>query len=187
MTHDDAYAYATLLDLANQGNLKAENLLAEMLSGGYRDIAQDHVTALNLYCRALEQGDPYASGNIALLYQKGGFGVPKDYAKSVDWNQKIIEQGGLSSQLARIALGEIFQEGGYGVQQDYVEAYKWLSTVAQNKSWSRDCEGSHNLSDLDLACTAAIQRDQLSVKMTRPQIVEGQRRASEWRPPARRS
>ena len=81
-----------------------------------------------------------------------GRGVPQDYAESVKWYRAAAEQGYTNAQLE---LGFSYREGR-GVPQDDVQAQKWFNL------------GFHS--------------GELAKEMTREQVAEAQRLATEWEP-----
>ena len=81
-----------------------------------------------------------------------GEGVSQDYAESVKWYRAAAEQGYTNAQLE---LGFSYREGR-GVPQDDVQAQKWFNL------------GFHS--------------GELAKEMTREQVAEAQRLATEWEP-----
>ncbi len=90
---------------------------------------------------------------------KRGEGVRQDNGEAAKWYLRAAEQGFADAQNN---LG-IITAKGQGVPQDTVIAYMWfkLAAAANNE-------------------TARKNRDILAKRMTADQIVEAQRRASEW-------
>ncbi|MGO9938882.1 MAG: hypothetical protein ACLPH3_14535 [Terracidiphilus sp.] len=72
-------------------------------------------------------------------------------------------QGNAESQLA---LGELYEDG-HGVVQDFVQAHMWYNLAAS--------AGTPE---------AESRRDALATKMTREQLSDAQKLASQWRPDA---
>ena len=85
-------------------------------------------------------------------------GVAKDDTQSFYWYKKSAEQG---YSLAQYNLGYMYANG-LGVAADYIQAYMWVILVA----------GKNQNSEL-------LKKDLIEV-MTRVQIAEAQRLASEW-------
>jgi len=54
-------------------------------------------------------------------------GVPKDYAKALEWYRKSVDQGGC---VAQYKLGNCY-ETGECVPQDYAKAAEWYSKAAE--------------------------------------------------------
>ncbi len=88
-----------------------------------------------------------------------GRGVPQVDVEAAAWYRRAAEQSVVEAQFN---LG-LFYWDGRGVPQDYVEAHKWLNLAAAQ--------------GYDLAVR---NRDDLARRMTREQVAEAQRRASEW-------
>ena len=87
-----------------------------------------------------------------------GRGVPEDDREAVKWYRAAAEQGHASAQGA---LGDLYYLGR-GVPEDYVKAYAWLNLAA--------AQGDE---------VAAKFRTQIREEMTRAQVSEGQKLASD--------
>jgi cytochrome c-type biogenesis protein CcmH/NrfG len=105
-----------------------------------------------------EAGDAHAQGFLFLVYNEG-MGVPQDSTEAMKWLRMAVEQG---DAWAQRTLGKWYEKG-QGVPQDYIEAYKW-----------------YNLAASQGFAYAERWRDHVAQLMTREQIAEGQRRASEF-------
>lgn len=90
-------------------------------SAGSRDAG----AAINLLKSAAARGEVQAQVNLALKYQYGE-GVPQDYAKAKEWNEKAAAQG---NRLATSNLGVLY-EHGWGTKQDYAKAMKLYRRAA---------------------------------------------------------
>lgn len=110
-----------------------------------------------------EQGDASAQTQLGMLYAKGA-GVPRDDAEAAKWYRKSAEQGNAKVQGI---LGSLYFRG-QGVPKDYLLAYMWLSLSASA------------LTGEDRA-SAERYRDSVAGKMTRAQIAEATRLASDWK------
>ncbi len=75
--------YASVIRLAEEGNVEAEAQLGRMFSTG-RGVPQDFYEAAKWYHRAAVQGHREAQFQLGLLYNKGQ-GVPRDYLLSYLW------------------------------------------------------------------------------------------------------
>jgi hypothetical protein len=106
------------------------------------------------------------------MYERGE-GVPIDYAKAMEWYLKAANQNDPQAVLGQIIVGQLYEKGGPGVGQDYAQAYKWFDIAANHKSYdvNSGCP-IPKTSPLDLACSAALQREALASKMTQTQIDE---------------
>lgn len=118
----------------------------------------DYATALREYRALADKGDSKAQNNLGAMYDIGQ-GVPQDHKEAVKWFRKAAEQGLAGAQFN---LGWMYRRG-LGVPQDYVQAHKWFNIAGAN-------------GDVD----AAESRDSVSQWMTRAQIAEAQKLASEW-------
>ena len=112
-----------------------------------------------------ENGDASAQYNLALKFYNGE-GVTQDYKQAVYWYTKSAEQGDASAQNN---LGFMFANG-QGVIQDYVQAHKWWNISAFEGFLAAASGGAD----------ARKNRDLVENKMTKEQVAEAQRLASEW-------
>jgi len=119
-----ASAFEEFLDLAEEGNAKAQNNLALMYASG-KGVEQDYGAAVRWYREAAEQGNLYAQGNLAVLYENGK-GVAQDFDQAARWHREAARGGNTRSQRQ---LG-MFYFFGRGVRQDYVEAFAWFHLAA---------------------------------------------------------
>jgi uncharacterized protein len=71
-------------------------------------------------------GDPEAQYDLGLAYESGS-GVPKDYAKALDWYRRAADQGSRSG-LRAVAL---MHDMGLGVKQDYGTAVQGYIQAAE--------------------------------------------------------
>jgi hypothetical protein len=149
---------------AEQGYAPAQEAL-----GGMYDfelgVPQDRAEAAKWYRKAAEQGNADAQSNLGYMYYHGE-GVLRDWVESAKWWRKSAEQGHAYAQ-RRLS---VMYEYGWGVPVDNVEALKWLELSAS-------CSTIKN--DRDIAIK---DRDILAAKMALAQVVEAQKRASEWKP-----
>jgi uncharacterized protein len=74
---------ATVMRLADKGNMNAEAQLGWMYSVG-RGVPQDYAKAAKWYSLAAGQGHGWAQFELGMLYNKGQ-GVPRDYVLSYMW------------------------------------------------------------------------------------------------------
>jgi TPR repeat protein len=109
--------------------------------------------------KAAEQGMASAQLNIGNMYNNGE-GVPQSYSKAVRWYRKAAEQGAAKAQFN---LGNMY-DTGEGVSRNPVMAY-----VVNNLAAAQGHESARN------------NRDIIANDLSREQIAEGQRMASEWR------
>jgi TPR repeat protein len=151
---------------AEAGNAQAQDQLGD----AYRTRG-DFENAVTWYRRSAPQGilnSEYQLANLLLTWARSAL-VPKATSathvdEAVPWLLKAASRGHARAQLE---LGQLFQEGTY-VKKDFSEAYKWFCLAA------------------DVASTDALinpgrsYRDNLILKMSQPEIAEGNRRVAEF-------
>jgi TPR repeat protein len=158
--NDYPTALRLLRPLADQGDGRAQMLLAVMYFVGDRGVPQDYAVAVKWYRLAADQDFVSAQTSLGTMYEKGR-GVPQDYAAAVKWYRLAADR---DDGYAQVSLGTMYAEGR-GVPQDYVQAHKWynLGATAGNED-------------------AIKNRDIVAGKMTPAQIAEAQKLASAWKP-----
>jgi TPR repeat protein len=129
-----------------------------MYSSG-EGVPQDSTKVAQWYRRAAEQGNVNAQFNLGLMYRRGD-GVPQDFTKAAQWYRRAAEQGDV---IAQFNLGTMYYEGE-GVTRNLVMAY-----VVNNLAAAQGHKNARN------------NRDIIAKNLSREQIAEGQRMASEWR------
>jgi len=72
-----------------------------------------------------EQGDAWYQTELALMHHNGT-GMPKDYAKAIEWYRKAADQGFAKAQAN---LGVMYAEGE-GMPQDFSIAVSWFRKAA---------------------------------------------------------
>ena len=94
-----------------------------------------------------------------------GFGVPQAYEAAFDFYCRAAVQG---DPFAQAMLGLLYDKG-HGVHHDFIQAYKWLDLAAAHaRGRERD---------------AYLRfRNAVASKMSRDEIVVGQRLALSWLP-----
>jgi len=141
---------------ARLGDARAQYLLGRIYENG-DGAHEDFVKAGRWYRKAAEQNSVQAQYRLGHLYA-AGLGVRQNYAEAMQWFGKAAAQGCASAQNR---LGVMY-ERGHGVAQDYVEAYKWYTLAAA---------GEQHI-------FGVANREVLARRLTREQIVEGERRAA---------
>jgi S1-C subfamily serine protease len=111
-----------------------------------------------------ESGDVEAQFILAVHYFNGQ-GVTQDYTEAAKWNRRAADQGDANAQFN---LGFLYAKGE-GVTQNNLEAYVWLSLAA--------ARGYTNAN-----ASASDIRDRVALRMSRDEIIEGQRRATAFVP-----
>jgi TPR repeat protein len=155
--------YATALrewqPLAKQGQAVAQYHLGLLYANG-QGVPKDDAQARLWYEKAAAQGHADAQANLGSLYDYGR-GGPQDFKMAVRWYLRSANQG---NDLAQRKLGLLYERGD-GVPKDYVQAYMWYKLGAANGGK-----------------TAALQRDELAIRMTSDQLAEAKKLAREWKP-----
>ena len=90
-TRDTVEAVKWIRKSAEQGNMDALNMLAEIYDEGFR-VPQDYAESAKWYRKAAEQGDAGAQNNLGVMYRKGE-GVPQDYVEAYKWYNLASAQG----------------------------------------------------------------------------------------------
>jgi TPR repeat protein len=152
---ESAEGLRALQRASRKGVVRATVSLARMSSDGDRR-TQNPGEAARLYRLAAQRGDAEARYQLALAY-RDGYGVPRDLAASLSWQEKALAQGhagahlvqggllertaGEEVRLAQYHYWRAAQGGlpagminiglaylrGRGVEQDWEEAAHWLS------------------------------------------------------------
>ena len=144
---------------AAEQNADAQCYLGDCYHDG-DGVKKDAAEAVKWYRKAAEQNFAKAQYNLGVCYYAGK-GLAQDYAEACKWFRKAAEQNYASAQYN---LGLCYGKG-QGVPQNDVEAYFWSSLAA-----AQDVKNAtHN-------------RDILASRMSREEIVEGQRRAAAFVP-----
>jgi S1-C subfamily serine protease len=107
-----------------------------------------------------EKGDASAQAYLGYCYREGK-GVAKDDIEAIKWFRKAAEQGNASGQ-SNLAF---YYNTGKCVPKNCIEAYKW-----------------HNLASAQGVWHSKVQLFWIEWSMTRQQIAEAQRLASQFKP-----
>ena len=159
-----AGAQTSLIDLrkaADQDDAIAQYLLGQMYASG-KGVPEDFTQAAIWFLKAAYQGHANAQYTLGLNYATGR-GVPADDAQAVTWYRKAANQGHANAQYNLAFM----YATALGVPQDDVEALKWQNLavfMSRGDDKKRHANG----------------RDVLKERMTRAQLAEAQRRATEW-------
>ena len=154
--------------------------------------SKDYPRAIISFRKAAEQGNADAQVNLGSLYAEGK-GVARDYKQAVMWYQKAAAQGYTAGQ---ISVGFMYEEG-HGVSKDYKQAAYWYEkaaaqgdVIAQSTLFFlySDGVGKDNIEARKWAIIADSNsmpglrqlHEVVEQQMTREQIAEAQRRASQW-------
>jgi uncharacterized protein len=155
---------ALILALTNIIALPAS---ADALSRGVAAFDRgDYIRAVLDLSPLAAQGNPRALGLLGFLYEHG-FGVPQGYETAFD----LYCRGAiLGDAFAQGMLGLMYDKG-HGTHQDFIQAYKWLD-IAAGRARGRERDAFLRF------------RDAVASKMSRDEIVVGQRLALSWLPGA---
>jgi hypothetical protein len=186
-------------DAAQQGNAEAQYQLGTMCWNGL-GVTKDDGEAVQWYRHAADQGLAVAQYDLGVAYRDGR-GVSKSEADFVQWNRKAADQG---FPPAEHNLGVQYFNGIRGVPQDNAEAMKWLRRAAdqgwvpsqgmvaviywQGRGTAKDpveaYKGSRSLPRVRRVRPRPVKagREELAKSMTRTQIDEAFRAASDWAP-----
>ena len=124
------YAAALRLSrpLAEQGDARAQSLLAEMFYHG-RGASRDDLEAIKWFRRAADQGDNVAQFHLGEIYS-GGHGVPQDYSEAARWYKMAADR---KNAKAQFNLGFLYSNG-QGVPHNNIVAHMWFNLAAANIS-----------------------------------------------------
>jgi hypothetical protein len=124
--------------------------------------AKGNAEAVTFFRKAAQQGHAHAQNKLGCCYEEG-YGVAKDLGEAVKWYRKAAEQG---NGFGQFNLG-VCCSNGRGVIKDLVQAHKW-----------------YNLASAQGLELTSIKPRLFVIErmMTREQIAEAQRRASEFKP-----
>jgi len=124
----------------------------------------DYVRAARDLSEPAARGNARALGLLGFMYEHG-FGVPQAYEAAFDFYCRAAVQG---DPFAQAMLGLLYDKG-HGVHHDFIQAYKWLDLAAAHaRGRERD---------------AYLRfRNAVASKMSRDEIVVGQRLALSWLP-----
>jgi uncharacterized protein len=146
-------AHKALRPLAEGGHAGAQNLLGIMYERG-DGVPQDGPMAISWLERAIKQGYPEASYNLAIWLRSEN---PKRA------RQLLVDAAERGLPIAQLELG--YAMGEVDLPKDVVSAHMWLNLAAAG--------GSQNAGDI---------RDELAKKMSSEQIAKAHQLARQWKP-----
>ena len=155
----------TALLLAVIGGFSPALVQADTLGRGVSAFERgDYVRAARDLSPLAARGNARALGLLGFMYEHG-FGVPQAYEAAFDLYCQGAVQG---NPFAQAMLGLLYDKG-HGVHHDFIQAYKWLNlAAARSRGRERD---------------AYLRfRDAVASKMSRDEIVVGERLARNWAP-----
>jgi uncharacterized protein len=147
-----------LREAAQKGDVKAQVKLGKLYE--FPDVSfpthgPNYGEAMKWFRKALAQGSSEAMDEIGTMHQQG-WGVQRDPGEAVTWYRKAAQTGDAEGQWN---LGLAY-EAGSGVKKDDVQACMWYM----------------------LSGRTGPKLDNLKKAMTREQVAEAKRLASEWKP-----
>jgi TPR repeat protein len=160
---DSETAFRLVLELAQQGDLRAQSYLGFLYDHG-KGVEEDDKQAFYWYKTAAERGHPGAQGNLCSKYIDRG--TAADLEQAVLWCRRSAEQ---DHEFGQFLLGTLYLYGD-GVKQDVVEAYKWF-LLSQARAKTDSTRGL--ISD-------SLQ--EAGEQLTQEQIEDAKRRAASWKP-----
>jgi hypothetical protein len=113
---------------ADNGDAKDEGIVAGWRLRGERGYTQDPEKAAEDFRRSAEQGLASSQAMLGMLYAQGN-GVPKDFAKAVEWFQKAANQG---DPLGCVGIGMACEKGVAGIPQDKQKAIEWYKKAGDD-------------------------------------------------------
>jgi TPR repeat protein len=153
-----------LLAAAESGDAEAQVGLGLKLSKG-ADSARDPDQAARWFRQAALQGHALAQFNLGLMLASGD-GVPQDIPEGLTWTRKAAEGGDAAAQFSlgsRCHRSSVSRQDG-DCAESRIEAYKWFFLAA-----AQGYKGS------------AAACEQVTLKMTRDEVVHGNERVTTFR------
>jgi TPR repeat protein len=198
---DEVQAHHWYRMAAEQGHANAQYMVGWTYTEGL-GVPVDHVEAVRWYRKSAEQGEPYAQDSLGMAYSDGR-GVSRDDRQAFVWYSKAAEQGNRGGQYH---LANAYR-AGCGVPQDYGEAFAWYWRAAQQLEedamyqlalmysagqsvtkddveafkWCSLATKWGNFMSAENRKEYADQRDRIAAKLTPDELIEGQKRAREFR------
>jgi len=147
---------------AEHGDPQAQNTLGDRYRSSF-----NYSEAAKWYRLAAENGIADAQYQLGKIYLEGrsasggGVQIRKTPPEGMQWLYKAANQNHSDAQ---IQLGHCYQGGNEVVKNDLIEAYKWYSLAAKTNPLFGN-----------------MYRDPLILKLSSPEIAEGQRRAEAFK------
>jgi TPR repeat protein len=147
---------------AEQGMVEAQYEIALCYLSG-RGLPESGTAAVEWFRKAADQGAADAEFQLGSCYFQGT-GVPKNIEEGIKWIRSAAEKG-LPAAQAR--LGICYQKGE-AVAKDFVQAYKWFALAG--------AQDDQHAADIKVSLAT------LESNLTKEQVLEAQRLASEFHP-----
>ncbi|HEY4061381.1 MAG TPA: hypothetical protein VGM30_05750 [Puia sp.] len=139
-TKDYTGALPWFMKAAVEGNADyAMSMLGTMSELGF-GLPLSASKAIEWYTKAVGKGGIVKNIDIVAvqgIYRLGGNDVPKNYAKCMEWNEKITDDPTIGAG-SMGTIGDLYAEGGYGIEQDYAKAVEWWSKAVEKAKSSYD-------------------------------------------------
>ncbi len=119
-------AFVAYEKLAHEGNADAQTSLGYMYQQG-RGVAKDEKKAIEWYEKAIEQEQPYALFNMALMYANSSQYIAQDIEKA---HELFLRSAIAGVDLAQYEVALMFEQGA-GCVQNYSEAAFWYEEAAK--------------------------------------------------------
>lgn len=117
---------ATLIDLANAGNVAAQYELAARYADG-RDMKRDPALAVTWFRKAAEKDHAPSQYRLGALFEKG-IGVARSPGEAANWYRKAANNGNVR---AMHNLAVLIADGIEG-KPDYAQAATWFRNAAEH-------------------------------------------------------
>ena len=157
--------------LADAGNADAQVNIGVLHANG-EGVPQSYAEALTWYRKAADQGDVFALNNLGLMYMRGQ-GITASDRMAVQLYRQAADRNFAPAQFN---LATMYAQGR-GIEKDKAEAYKWL-TLAMAAYQPGDEAKRDDAEDL---------RANLAKDMRPAEVAEGERRAKDWTPAAKKN
>ncbi|HTY69927.1 MAG TPA: tetratricopeptide repeat protein [Alphaproteobacteria bacterium] len=123
--HNYARAYLALLPMANNGDARAQYLLAQMSDNGLGPVQLDPVDAARWYTRAAEKNNADAQFALANAYSIGR-GVPVNPQQAIKWLTRAADNGHVTAMMSLAGM----YETGIGQPRNPEMAAEWTRRAA---------------------------------------------------------
>lgn len=120
---DGDYSMRLLINAAEGGIARAQNIYANALRQGDRGLIKKEKEAFEWYQRAADQGFAVGQNNLGLCYYNG-WGVDKDERKAAEWWQRAADQGFADAQVNLGVCYEYSKGDCYGGMEIAIKWYK---------------------------------------------------------------
>jgi hypothetical protein len=162
------------MDVAKQGDPRGQDAVACFYFGEHGvhpgTPPKDMKEAMKWFRMAADQGEADAQDHVGGFYLSG-IGMPKNLVEAARWERRAADQGFTDAQFGHA----IIYYDGKGVPQDYVQSYMWVTLAIENAKVRHD-NGLGTLAQMN------TWQKEIAKRMTKEQVAEAQRLASNWKP-----